>query len=110
MYGAEEEDYDEIPKEVSRLLEREENAIQPYKEPLEVINLGSEEDPKEVKIGALLNPDVKSRLIELLKEYVDIFACCTPKFALSFLKAFSHKNFQKLKICTNTKQTKRQNK
>ena len=37
-------------------------------------NLGSEEDPKEVKIGALLHPEVKSRLIELLKEYMDIFA------------------------------------
>ena len=56
------------------MLEHEENTIQPYKEPLEVINLGSEEDPKEVKIGALLHPDVKRRLIEMLKEYVDIFA------------------------------------
>ena len=56
------------------MLEREENAIQPYKESLESINLGSEEDPKEVKIGALLHPDVKRRLIEFLKEYVDIFA------------------------------------
>ena len=36
--------------------------------------MGSEEDLKEVKIGALLHLDVKSRLIELLKEYVDIFA------------------------------------
>ena len=74
MYGAEEEDYDEIPEEVSRLLEHEENTIQPYKEPLEVINLGSGEDPKEVKIGASLHPDVKRRLIELLQEYMDIFA------------------------------------
>ena len=41
---------------------------------MEVINWGSEEDPKEVKIGALLHPDVKSRLIEPLKEYMDIFA------------------------------------
>ena len=67
VYGAEEEDYDQILEEVSRLLEREENAIQPYKEPLEEINLGLEEDPKEVKIEALLYPDVKSMLIELLK-------------------------------------------
>ena len=74
MFSAEEEDYDDIPEEVSRLLEHEENTIKPYKEPLEVVNLGSEEDPKEVKIGASLNPDVKSELIELLKEYVDIFA------------------------------------
>ena len=36
--------------------------------------MGSEEEPKEVKIGALLHPDVKCKLTELLKEYVDIFA------------------------------------
>ena len=56
------------------MLEREESTIQPYKDSLERINLGSEEDPKEVKIRALLHPGVKSSLIELLKEYVDIFA------------------------------------
>ena len=74
VYGAEEEYYDDIPEEVSRLLECEENSIQAYKEPLEVINLGSKEDLKEVKIEALLHHDVKSRLTELLEEYVDIFA------------------------------------
>ena len=74
MYGVEEEEYNDIPEEVSRFLEREENAIQPYKEPLETINLDSEEDLKEVNIGTLLYPDVKSKLIELLKEYMDIFA------------------------------------
>ena len=74
LYVAEEEEYDDIPEEVSRLLKREESSIQPYKESLETINLGSEEDPKEVKIGASLHPDVKNRLIKLLKEYVDIFA------------------------------------
>ena len=73
VYGAEEEDYDEILKEVSWLLKREENAIHPYKEPLELINLGLEEDPREVKIGALMHPNVKIGLIELVKEYVDIF-------------------------------------
>ena len=67
MYGAEEEDYNEIPEEVSRLLEHEENTIQPYKDPLEVINLGLEEDPKEIKIRASLHPDVKRGLVELLK-------------------------------------------
>ena len=56
------------------MLEREENTIQPYKEPLGVINLGSKEDVKEVKIGTLLKPEVKILLIEILKEYVDIFA------------------------------------
>ena len=74
VFVTEEEELIEIPEEVTRLLEHEERTIQPYKEPLEVINLGSEEDKKEVKIGALLHPEVKSRLIDLLKEYVDVFA------------------------------------
>ena len=50
MFGDEEEDYDKIPAGVSRLLEHEENTIKPYKEPLELINLDSEEDLKKVKI------------------------------------------------------------
>ena len=56
------------------MLEREESVIQPYKESLETINFGSEEEPKEVKFGALLHSDMRSKLIELLKEYMDIFA------------------------------------
>ena len=67
VYVEEEEEFDEIPEEVSRFLKHEENTIQPYKEPLEVINLGFKEDVKEVKIGALLHPEVKIRLIETLK-------------------------------------------
>ena len=42
VFGAEEEDYDEILEEVSWLLEHGENTIHPYKDPLEVVNLGSE--------------------------------------------------------------------
>jgi len=39
-----------------------------------VINLGTEEDKKEIKIWASLEASVKKRVIELLKEYVDVFA------------------------------------
>ena len=42
---------------------KEEKAIQPYKYPIEVVNLGTEEDKKEVKIGADLEDSVKNRLI-----------------------------------------------
>ena len=38
------------------------------------MNLGSEEEVKEIRIGALLDDKIKPRLIELLKEYVDVFA------------------------------------
>src|ERR1044072_3067092 len=71
---AEEEVEEEIPDEISRLLKHEERIIQPHKEPLEAINLGSEEDKKEVNVGALLDSKVKGKLIDLLKEYVDVFA------------------------------------
>ena len=38
------------------------------------MNLGTEEDRKEVKIGANLEPSVKQRLIQMLHDYVEIFA------------------------------------
>lgn len=64
----------ELPKELARLLKQEEKAIQPHQEEVEVINLGIDEDKKEVKIGATLQDTVKIRLIELLRGYVDVFA------------------------------------
>ena len=47
--------------------------IQPHQEPVDVINLGTEEDRKEVKIGAALGQGVKDELVKLLQEYVDVF-------------------------------------
>ena len=44
MFGAEEEDIEDIPDEISRLLEHDEPTIQPFEEPIEMINLGNEED------------------------------------------------------------------
>jgi len=73
VYEAEEEEED-IPDKISCLLEQERRTIQPYGEKLEVINLGTKEDKKEVKIGASMDPTVKKRIIELLKAYVDVFA------------------------------------
>jgi len=74
VYEAEEEENEEIPDEISRLLEQERRKIQPYGEALELINLGTKEEKKEIKIGASLDPTVKKQIIELLEEYVDSFA------------------------------------
>ncbi|KAA0054927.1 uncharacterized protein E5676_scaffold1163G00360 [Cucumis melo var. makuwa] len=46
----------------------------PYQEPLEVINLGTFEDVKELQIGTLTSKQGRSSLIALLHEYNDIFA------------------------------------
>src|SRR3954469_21258533 len=63
----------EVPRELARLLKQEEKAIQPHEEPIEVINLGSDEEKKEVIIGADLENSVKQRLIQMLQDYVEIF-------------------------------------
>ncbi|XP_050899046.1 uncharacterized protein LOC127105874 [Lathyrus oleraceus] len=41
---------------------------------MKLINLDTEEDKKEVRLGALLDSDVKRKLTALLREYVDVFA------------------------------------
>ena len=64
----------EVPGELARLLQQEERAIQPHEELLDTINLGTEEDKKEIRVGANLEPSVKERLIQLLHDYVEIFA------------------------------------
>ena len=48
------EDDCEVPGELARLLQQEERAIEPHEEPVETVNLSTEEDRKEVKIGANL--------------------------------------------------------
>ena len=68
------EDDCEVPGELARLLLHEERAIQPHEEPVESVSLGTEEDKKEVKIGVNLEPSVKQRLIQMLRDYVEIFA------------------------------------
>ena len=68
------EDDCEVPGELARLLQQEERAIQPHEEPVEIINLGTEEDRKEVKIGANLELSVKQRLTQMLHDYMEIFA------------------------------------
>ena len=68
------EDDCEVPGELARLLLQEERAIQPHEEPVETMNLGTETDKKEVKIGANLELSVKQRLIQMLYNYVEIFS------------------------------------
>jgi hypothetical protein len=75
VYEDEEEtDDEEVSEELSHLLEHEEKAIQPFEEQIEFINLGFDGDVKEVKIGSRLCLDDKKGLIDLLREYSDVFA------------------------------------
>ncbi|GAU16666.1 hypothetical protein TSUD_326160 [Trifolium subterraneum] len=74
VYEAVEDEDEEISDEIRRLLDQEKRTIQPHKEVIELINLGSDEEKKEIRIGASLEVSVKERVIVLLGEYVDIFA------------------------------------
>ncbi|KAI5394773.1 hypothetical protein KIW84_061406 [Lathyrus oleraceus] len=59
VFEAEEESDVEVSDELSRFLEQDEKTIQSFEEKIELVNLGSEDDVKEVKIGSRLCPDVK---------------------------------------------------
>ena len=71
-----EEDIDEsdLPPEMRRLLAMEDKQILPHQEIIELVNLGTNEEKKEVKIGSSLDPVAKKEIVDLLREYVDIFA------------------------------------
>ena len=56
------------------MLKQGERIIQPHEETVEIVNLGSEDVRKEIRIGSLLALSVKESLIELLKEFSDVFA------------------------------------
>ncbi|XP_039684982.1 uncharacterized protein [Medicago truncatula] len=49
-------------------------AIQPHQEEIEIINLGTKENKREIKVGAALEKRVKKKIFQLLREYPDIFA------------------------------------
>lgn len=57
-----------------RLLRQAEKVIQPHQEDIEVVNLGAEDDVKEVRIWASLEESVKARLIDILRKFINIFS------------------------------------
>ena len=56
VFEAEEETDEEVSDELSHLLEHEEKTIQAFEDEIELVNLDSEDDVKEVKIGSQLCP------------------------------------------------------
>ena len=67
-------DEQEPSQELLRLVEQEARTIKPHEEATEIINLGTEDDRKEVKIGTSMKSSERSKLIALLFEYKDVFA------------------------------------
>ena len=59
---------------MQRLLAMEDKQILPHQEVIELVNLGTDDEKKKVKIDSSLDPSAKKEIVDLLKEYVDIFA------------------------------------
>ena len=71
-----EKDIDEsdLPSEMQRLLAMEDKQILPHQEVTELINLGKDDEKKKVNIGSSLDSCAKKEIVDLLREYADIFA------------------------------------
>ena len=70
-----EEDIDksDLHPEMLRLLTMGDKQILPHQEVTELINLGIDDEKKKVKIGSSLDSPAKKEIIDLFKDYVDIF-------------------------------------
>ena len=70
-----EKDIDELdlPPKMQRLLVREDKQILPHQKVTELVNLGTNDEKKKVKIGSSLDSSANKEIVDLLKEYVDIF-------------------------------------
>jgi len=55
-------------------VKQEGREIKPYQEIIEILNLGDENERKEDKIGNNMSKEVRGKLCDLLKEFIDVFA------------------------------------
>ena len=63
----------DLPPDLLRLVEQDERQILPHLDITEAINLGTEREKKEVKIGTMLSPATRKELIDLFQDYSDVF-------------------------------------
>ena len=54
--------------------DREDRKVTPVSGNTELIDFGVPDQPREIRIGSSLSPDERSRLINLLRSYLDVFA------------------------------------
>ena len=52
----------------------EDEKVTPISGSTELIDFGAPDQPREIRIGSSLSPDERSRLIDLLRSYLDVFA------------------------------------
>ncbi|CAN0916907.1 Retrovirus-related Pol polyprotein from transposon 297 [Linum grandiflorum] len=69
-----EEDDEDYSSEMDWMAEQDERSLEPVYESVEVINLGTEDNRRDVKIGGSLCQAEKDRFTELLRNFQDVFA------------------------------------
>ncbi|KAE8657736.1 PCF11P-similar protein 4 [Hibiscus syriacus] len=72
--GCDDDEGCELPSELLKMVEQEDKQILPHEELTEILNLGTDEDRKEVKIVTTLTVEGRHSLIELLQEFENVFA------------------------------------
>ena len=65
---------DDLPPDLLRLVAQDEKQIFSHQEVMKAINLGIEEERREVKIRTTMLPATRKELIDLLQDYSDVFA------------------------------------
>ncbi|KAI5444886.1 hypothetical protein KIW84_013240 [Lathyrus oleraceus] len=89
VFEAEEDDDEEIPYEITRLLEHEEKIIQPHLENLEIVNLGSEDCIRFVKdMRSFMRGGSSHGFIELVKARVSFWSHFIRRLRLKFICAW----------------------
>ena len=63
LHGQSECDYDTEDKKVTPIISS-----------IELIDFGTPYQPREIRVGSSLSPNERSRLIDLLRSYLDVFA------------------------------------
>ena len=54
--------------------DKEDKKVTPITSSIELIDFGTLDQPREIRIGSSLFPDERSRLIDLFRSYLDVFA------------------------------------
>ena len=63
----------DLPPNLLRLVEQDEKQILPHQEITEAVNLETKEERNEVKIGTTLSSATRKELIDLRRDYNDVF-------------------------------------
>jgi len=63
-----------LPPELEKIVTHEDQEMGPHQEETEIVDLGTDNGKKEVKIGTGMAAPIREELTALLKDYQDIFA------------------------------------